>query len=67
VRQYDCGFQCSPENREDVISAILKLKVLTPEERHAMGERGRKAVVREYTYRRLAERFLKETIGDTAG
>lgn len=67
VRQYDCGFQCSPENREDVISAILKLKAMTPEERHAMGERGREAVVREYTYQRLAERFLKETMGDTAG
>ena len=57
VRKYDCGFQCSPQNSADVEAAIKKIFHMLPEERAAMGDRGRKAVLAHFTYSKLAREF----------
>ena len=57
VLQYDCGFQCNPSEQNTVIQAINKLYCMTPEERQTMGQRGKIAVCKYFTYRKLAEQF----------
>lgn len=59
VREYDCGYQCDPADGEAVKDAVLRLYGMSAEERKAMGDRGRKAVLENFTYRKLAEKFEK--------
>ena len=57
VDQYECGIGCSPGKPETVLRAIRKIRDMSEEERAAMGQRGRKAVLERFTYRKLAEQF----------
>ncbi len=58
VREYDCGFQCDPDDEEAVAEAILSIKNMSEEERKKMGENGHKAILDKYTYKKLAEAFI---------
>ena len=58
VKIYDCGFQCNSADIESVVNAIKQLKSLSIEERKRIGENGKNAVLKNYTYRRLAKKFL---------
>ena len=58
VEKYDCGIGCSPAKPETVLAAIRKIKAMSIEERKAMGERGRKAILEGFTYTKLANDFL---------
>lgn len=58
VRQYDCGYQCNPSEKEAVVDAINRLYKMDSEEQKKMGERGRMAVLEHFTYRKLAEDFI---------
>ncbi len=59
VRKYKCGLQCSPSNRENVISAIRQIKGMSIEQRKEMGRRGYDAVKMYFTYAKLARKFEK--------
>ena len=58
VRQFDCGFQCDPEDEGAVADAIRSIKAASREEREKLGENGRKAILENFTYKKLAEQFI---------
>lgn len=58
VRQYDCGYQCDPEDKETAADAIRKIKAMSGDERKKLGENGRRAILENFTYRKLAEQFI---------
>ena len=58
IREYNCGYQCNPDDEDAVIGAILELSRMTDEERKLIGEKGRKAILEKYTYEKLAEAFI---------
>lgn len=58
VKIYHCGFQCRPDDKDSIVSFLQALKAKSFEERHQIGERGKKAVLAYYTYDKLAEMFL---------
>ena len=58
VRQYDCGYQCDPEDQASVVEAIRSIKAMSEDERKRMGENGRNAILDKFTYKKLAEQFL---------
>lgn len=60
VRTYQCGIQCDPARREDVVQAIEQLRRMTPDERSRIGENGRRAIEERFTYGHLAQEFLKQ-------
>ena len=57
VEEYKCGLIVPPENPTEIVDAVTKIKNMTPEERCEMGNCGRKAVLENYTYERLAKMF----------
>lgn len=58
VEQYDCGFMADPSDVETINSAVHKLKNMTKAQRDEMGQRGKTAVLENFTYEKLAQRFL---------
>lgn len=59
VAESGCGFTVAPEDPEAIAQAILRMRDLSPEEREAMGARGRAFVREHHDYRVLARRFLE--------
>ncbi len=57
VEQYDCGLMADPTDVRTVNDAVHMLKAMTKQEREAMGENGRRAVIGNFTYEKLAKRF----------
>ena len=43
---------------DQVVRAILQIKRLAPDERKQMGQNGIDAVLKHFTYRHLAEKFI---------
>ena len=59
VTQFDCGYQCSPSNLENVVKKICFLKAMPEKDRQEMGMRGHEAICAGFTYRQLARKFLE--------
>jgi glycosyltransferase involved in cell wall biosynthesis len=59
VAEAGCGFTVPPEDPQAVAEGLRRLAALPPEERQAMGERGRAFVLAHHTYPVLARRFLE--------
>jgi len=59
VAESGCGFTVAPEDPEAIAQAILRMRDLSPEEREAMGARGRAFVREHHDYRVLARLFLE--------
>lgn len=59
AEKYACGIGCSPGKPETVTAAIRKIRDMGPEERQAMGARGRQAILQGFTYEKLAGDFLE--------
>lgn len=59
VVEYDCGYQCDPSDPGTVAKCIEHLKSLPAEQLKRMGENGRAAVKKYYTYNKLADLFIK--------
>ena len=59
VRIHNCGYQCSPQNPDQVVDAILSIYRMPESERSKLGENGREAVLRNYTYEKLSEKFIE--------
>ena len=58
IMEYGCGYQVDPENETAVVGAIRKIRDLSEGERRAMGEKGKKAILDNFTYSKLAELFI---------
>lgn len=59
VEKFGCGITIPPQNAQEVVNAINKLRSMTREERAKMGSNGREAVLNNYTYPVLAEDFIR--------
>lgn len=64
VKQYECGYQCNPENESDVIAAFARVLGMSKDERLEMGNRGKEAIEKYYTYNKLAEKFINTVISN---
>jgi glycosyltransferase involved in cell wall biosynthesis len=58
VAEAGCGLTVPPQDPAAVAAGLRRLAALTPDERRAMGERGRAFVLANHTYAVLAQRFL---------
>jgi glycosyltransferase involved in cell wall biosynthesis len=58
VAESGCGISTPPEDAAAIAEAIRTLYQLSPQEREAMGVRGRAFVMERYTYPTLARQFL---------
>lgn len=59
VSEYGCGVSVNPEDPEEIADAVRRLMALSDSERSAMGRRGQEAVLANYSYKKLAGRFLQ--------
>lgn len=59
VAESGCGYSVPAEDPEAIADAVTRLMALPPEERDAMGTRGRAFVTAQHDYRVLAGRFLE--------
>lgn len=59
VKEAGCGLSVEAENPEAIAKGILKIYNMTAEERHDMGEKGKKYVLQHHTYPILATSFLQ--------
>jgi len=58
VQQYSAGITVPAQDSARLAAAILNLYRMPPEERAAMGAKGRKAALEHYDYGSLAERLI---------
>jgi glycosyltransferase involved in cell wall biosynthesis len=59
VKISNSGVTAEPENPQSIKDAILKLYSMEESKRREMGERGREYVLNNFTYPKLADKFLK--------
>lgn len=59
VAESGCGLTVAPESPEAIADGLLRMAALPPDERQAMGERGRAFILAHHTYPVLAQRFLE--------
>jgi len=57
VQVAKCGISVEAENSVQIADAILKLYKMSDVERRKMGENGRKYVLENFTYEKLAEKY----------
>lgn len=54
----NCGIQVASESPEAIAEGILKIKNLPEEARRVLGENGRKYVIENQTYEKIAEKYI---------
>ena len=59
AKEYDCGISVEAEKVEALEQGIRALMAMPEEERERMGKNGRAAVLENFNYPVLAERFLE--------
>ena len=59
VKKYHCGVSAIPGDRKSIRNAIEQLMQMPQEERNALGENGRQAVLANFEYSVLAKKFLE--------
>ena len=59
AKEAGCGLSVEAENPKAIAKGILKIYNMTAEERHDMGEKGKKYVLQHHTYPILATSFLQ--------
>lgn len=59
IVDYNCGINVESENLEELKKGIEKFVDLDEETLNQMGKNGRKAIEENFTYHKLAEKFLK--------
>ena len=64
VERYQCGILISTVNAAQIAKAIEELEQMSNEERRAIGERGKQAVLKYFTYDILARKFLDLFTGE---
>ena len=58
VAESGCGISCTPDHPAALAGALRELLGRSPQERAAMGRRGREHVLAHYDYSVLARQFL---------
>ena len=58
VQEANCGLYAEPENVEAIARAILKLKMMSTQEREELGRNGHEYVLQNHAYNKLTERYL---------
>jgi glycosyltransferase involved in cell wall biosynthesis len=66
VAEAACGLTVAPESAQAVADGLVALAACLPEERAAMGARGRAFVLAHHTYALLAQRFIDAVSGAPA-
>ena len=64
IKQYNCGYQCDPGNPHEVANRIISLSEMSKQELREMGLRGKEAIIRNYTYAKLAAQFMNVMTDD---
>ncbi len=59
VEQFHCGIRCDVHDKEGIYKGIEYLYSMTEKERVDLGENGKKAVLENFEYERLAEKYEK--------
>ena len=59
IEEYECGIEVGNASSKDIVDAITIIKRASIESRAMMGENGKKAILRYFTYKKLAEAFLR--------
>lgn len=59
IQEFNCGVSVPPEDTEALVWAIRNFSAMPPKERENMGERGKQAVLKYFTYDILARRFAE--------
>jgi len=67
VREADCGISVPPEDVDALCNGFLELFNMNPEDRRAMGDRGRKFVETHHSVSVLAEKFLNFACSKASG
>jgi glycosyltransferase involved in cell wall biosynthesis len=65
VAEASCGLTVAPESPRAVANGVLALMALAPDERAAMGQRGRQFALDQLSYSVLGQRFLTILSGET--
>ena len=60
VETYQCGIQCSPDHIDSVVEAIRTIQTMSEMEKREMGMNGKKAILQNFTYHRLARDFINK-------
>lgn len=58
VKEFGFGYQFNPNEKEQIVSSIVKLKEMSKEERLTIGQRGKSIVEEYFNYSYLAKQFL---------
>lgn len=58
IKDYSCGISVEAENADALADGINKLINMSIEERNIMGKNGRRAVLDNFTYEKLAKKFV---------
>ena len=59
IEEFACGIQVSSANPSVIKDAILRIYETPESERKVMGNNGKKAVLDFFTYKSLANKFIK--------
>jgi glycosyltransferase involved in cell wall biosynthesis len=62
VAEAGCGVTVAPGSATAVVEGLQQLAALTPQQRKALGQRGRRFVLMHHTYAVLAKRFLQALV-----
>jgi len=57
IKEANCGVSVSAENPNAIADGILKLYNLLPEQRNKLGENGKNYLLKNHTYKHIANRF----------
>ncbi|MCD4745760.1 MAG: glycosyltransferase family 4 protein [Bacteroidales bacterium] len=58
VEEANCGISVTPDTPDETAEAIIKLINLSDGERKIIGEKGRKYILKNHNYTKLAEQFI---------
>ena len=62
VKKYHCGYQCRPEEKNEIVSAIKELASMPVAKRKQMGMNGKKTILEHFTYNILAKEFFEKAM-----
>ena len=63
ITDYDCGISVTPSKTSELTKGLEELLSLSSEQIKKMGENGRTAVMKNFTYSELAKKFIEEVEG----
>ena len=59
VADADCGFSLPPGDAKGMVEKIISLRLMDQKSLLKMGANGREYVLKNYTYKKLAQKFIE--------